>query len=983
MDASFSTDASQVPCSTQSVDAHGNRVYPIQGVHVHFPGKPYSSQFAMMSKILCGLDRKQNCLLESPTGSGKSLALLCACLAWQRREEEYIKQKEKEEELVLKACSTSSADAISVPAVASVLPPPGSPVMIIPSQPSLQPYNPEKNKSAETPKRSRRETKNQTFSDEEDFQPPKRFRILKSPLLKEMTSQRETKQFFVQNPSSISPQVYTVGMSSCHIISPTSRLILPDANTSTSNSERSPLTVNSSHSPMSNNTASSSIANGLPVTSSPSVHPTASGLVTTADTEVLPKVKRSLPKIFFGTRTHKQITQIVRELKKTAYGNCKMTILSSRNRTCIHPHVSRSANKNEECKALLDNTGGVSCSFYHNHSNLNHGTLQCYGYNTGWDLEDLVKIGRKIKACPYFGTRNLMKDANIIFCPYNYLIDPLIRAILDISLNNHIIVLDEAHNIEDSAREAASFTVSQEQLQEAMKDLEEMAQVGFQPESSLVLARLLSSLAQWIARLSSKLTDYQDFNKSCKVFSGPEIVAELTELGAGPAVFHQVKRSIMTVITEEKDPENPYHLTLNSATTMLLRSLSITLTFLYKENLKYMPDYKAVIQKEAYRKTPSEFEVWLNTQRSTQKSKDYSYSFNLWCLNPAVVFSDIQGKIHSLIVTSGTLSPMKSFQSELDVPFPVQLEANHIINKSQIWVGTISHGPSGALLNGCFRHAETFAFQDEIGQLVLQICKVVPHGILCFLPSYGMLQKLTNRWETTGLWEQLMQYKVIVSEPRASERINFDSVMSEFYEAVEDGGEKVFEENQVNGALFLAVCRGKVSEGLDFADNNARAVITVGIPFPNLKDLQVSLKRQYNNQYCTSRHLMSGNDWYETQAFRALNQALGRCIRHRNDWGALIVVDERFQKNHKYILALSKWVRNEVKHYKTFRDVMESLSKFTIAKSNKSPLAHDRTNLQLQPLSEELTSSSVERPNTYNFAENLVCSERSSSPILF
>lgn len=29
------------------------------------------------------------------------------------------------------------------------------------------------------------------------------------------------------------------------------------------------------------------------------------------------------------------------------------------------------------------------------------------------------------------------------------------------------------------------------------------------------------------------------------------------------------------------------------------------------------------------------------------------------------------------------------------------------------------------------------------------------------------------------------------------------------------------------GALFLAVCRGKVSEGLDFADNNARAVITV------------------------------------------------------------------------------------------------------------------------------------------------------------
>jgi len=45
--------------------------------------------------------------------------------------------------------------------------------------------------------------------------------------------------------------------------------------------------------------------------------------------------------------------------------------------------------------------------------------------------------------------------------------------------------------------------------------------------------------------------------------------------------------------------------------------------------------------------------------------------------------------------------------------------------------------------------------------------------------------------------------------------------------------------SDVDGAIFFAVCRGKVSEGMDFADNNARAVITVGIPFPNVKDMQV------------------------------------------------------------------------------------------------------------------------------------------------
>ena len=86
----------------------------------------------------------------------------------------------------------------------------------------------------------------------------------------------------------------------------------------------------------------------------------------------------------------------------------------------------------------------------------------------------------------------------------------------------------------------------------------------------------------------------------------------------------------------------------------------------------------------------------------------------------------------------------------------------------------------------------------------------------------------------------------------------------------------------VDGALFIAVCRGKVSEGLDFADNNARAVICVGIPFPNWKDPKVELKMKYNDKKrAKDENILQGRQWYEIQAFRALNQALGRCIRHR------------------------------------------------------------------------------------------------------
>ena len=49
---------------------------------VKFPYEPYAAQKIYMEKLLTCLEEKQFGLLESPTGTGKTLALLCASLAW-------------------------------------------------------------------------------------------------------------------------------------------------------------------------------------------------------------------------------------------------------------------------------------------------------------------------------------------------------------------------------------------------------------------------------------------------------------------------------------------------------------------------------------------------------------------------------------------------------------------------------------------------------------------------------------------------------------------------------------------------------------------------------------------------------------------------------------------------------------------------------------------------------------------------------------
>ncbi|POM71041.1 Hypothetical protein PHPALM_12444, partial [Phytophthora palmivora] len=56
----------------------------ICGIPVEFPFPPYDSQLIYMEKVLLALSSKQNAILESPTGTGKTLCLLCATLAWRR-----------------------------------------------------------------------------------------------------------------------------------------------------------------------------------------------------------------------------------------------------------------------------------------------------------------------------------------------------------------------------------------------------------------------------------------------------------------------------------------------------------------------------------------------------------------------------------------------------------------------------------------------------------------------------------------------------------------------------------------------------------------------------------------------------------------------------------------------------------------------------------------------------------------------------------
>jgi Fanconi anemia group J protein len=88
-------------------------------------------------------------------------------------------------------------------------------------------------------------------------------------------------------------------------------------------------------------------------------------------------------------------------------------------------------------------------------------------------------------------------------------------------------------------------------------------------------------------------------------------------------------------------------------------------------------------------------------------------------------------------------------------------------------------GPKNVKLLVTHKEVETFGFQDEVGRLILDICKTMPYGILCFFPSYSLLKKLLGRWQDNGMTKEIEVFKKIFSETKYSEKL-----LSEYYECV-------------------------------------------------------------------------------------------------------------------------------------------------------------------------------------------------------
>lgn len=432
-----------------------------------------------------------------------------------------------------------------------------------------------------------------------------------------------------------------------------------------------------------------------------------------------------LPTIVYSSRTHSQLQQVIRELKATVY-RPKMVVLGSREQMCINRDVQnlRGRAQNHACRSL---TKGRNCSHYNrvadyakSHPHLGEEPV---------DIEDLVKIGKTEGPCPYFLSRELHNTADILFVPYNYLIEKeMRRSLTGVSWARTILIFDEAHNLEGICADAASFDLPAAHLATCIQEAkacvdlalarrgnDNAADTSIDPDNFAVLKALLLELEKRINEIP--IGSELGFTRP-----GPYIYEFLAEMKITYETVSMLIDTIdqATALLEDEANEGAgggKSKAGGSGTMYRLSTFRDALRIIFRDNnVSHAGSYKVHIHEQSGRDGDK------GGGRGAKKGRMLSW----WCFNPGLAMEEFSKMgVRSIILTSGTLAPLDSFAIELNLPFDVRLENPHVIDSSQVWVGVVSCGPSGRPLNSSYRTRDSIEYKMELGNTIgmTSLCK--------------------------------------------------------------------------------------------------------------------------------------------------------------------------------------------------------------------------------------------------------------------
>ena len=678
-------------------------------------------------------------------------------------------------------------------------------------------------------------------------------------------------------------------------------------------------------------------------------------------------------RIFYSSRTHAQLTQVIKELRGTSYHDeVRTAVLASRDHLCVEPVVNqnRGAILNSQCRRLVKNK---ACTYANKVARGSSFEAAPTVANCG-DIEDLYRLGSVKGFCSFYQSRESVKSADIVFVPYNYIVDlkeSTEESQSGMDLTGAVVIIDEAHNIERVCEDAASMTFGTLDIFHSIKLLErsmlaiqedrqvrtngderreQMTEVQQMNDSEKRMEELIAVLRN-VEHLLSKfdLTEIDSNGRREKGVTGQDVLGIFITSGCHKGNY---KAHLQTA---EEAQERILEDTASTFASACMQNFKDVLALLFgvvESGSDVDDNFRAFVQ--------------VGDTRAGGNASDLANArvISMFCLSAAVAMRGLVGKkkVRSVVLASGTLSPLGLLQQSMGIPFGVVLENTHVIDPAkQVRFGVVCAGPNRQPLNASYQNKANVEYINDLGNLVVNVARVTPEGALLVFHSYSQMSAVIRVWTDNGIYARINREKTIFVEPRNAGELT--DVLKNFQSTTLSNS---------GGALLICVCRGKVTEGVDLSDNQCRLVMMAGVPFPAVQDRKVNLKRDFLD----SKNRGDGSKWYIQEASRAVNQTIGRTIRHRKDYGAILLLDERCRSYTGN--DLPGWVKGHVKTYPQFGPVIKDLSDFfknlptellnrtstrTLQRNNSLNFigGHDTTGKQIESIEKLISSVPIQK----------------------
>lgn len=632
-------------------------------------------------------------------------------------------------------------------------------------------------------------------------------------------------------------------------------------------------------------------------------------------------VNQNPVKIYFASRTYSQLNQFTSQLRLPSFPSSftdkvpeekvKYLPLASKKQLCINSKVKKWKTLeaiNDACADLRHSKEG--CAFYQNTNEWRHGpdtlALRDKIFSEIQDIEDLVPLGESLDICPYYASREALSVAEVVTLPYQYLLSESTRSSLQINLQDAIVVIDEAHNLIETINSIYSSQVSLVDLKNCHKGIV----IYFNKFKSrlnpgnrvnlLKLNSLLMTLIQFITKKFKKVGQEIDPND---MFEGSNIDTLNIHKLLRYIRVSKIAYKIDTYIQALKDAE-------------VLRSEEST-----KETNK-----KPVSSQPLLFKVSQFLSCLTNLTSEGQFFFEKGYTIKYMLLEPSKSFESIIDQAKCVLLAGGTMEPVTDFLTNLFPEIPTEkittFSCNHVIPKENLQT-YITNQPE---LEFTFeKRMSVPLINDHLFQFFIDLSRAVPQkgGIVAFFSSYQYLAHVIECWKQSDRFAKLNRVRQIFYESKDG-----DDILAGYSDSVAEG----------RGSILFAIVGGKLSEGINFQDNLCRAVVMVGLPFPNIFSGELIVKRKH----LTEKIMKSGGtkeeashaarEFMENICMKAVNQSVGRAIRHANDYANIYLLDVRYGRSN-FRDKLSHWVQDSIKPEHITHQVISSTKAFFAAHS--------------------------------------------------